>query len=349
MNIKTDTAKPTEADRIEALEATVRVYEKTNRKLQAIVDGAEEFTKAVAGAVVPFEPFKAPRKTRSAKKKPITPCLVLSDWHIGEVIDLEQTGGVNAYNWDIAQQRMTVILDGFLKQARMMRGSYAMDECCAFTVGDLVTGTIHQELAETNEFPVPVAVAKAGYLLSEVYRRLAGDFAVVRGLQAGAGNHDRLTQKPRAKGKTEDAFSYLVHAMAEQAVSRLSNVRIESPNQIAPAFHVAGHRVIATHGNEIKSVMGIPYYGIARYLARHAAKEQAMIRKGILKQATSLYIFGHYHHFNVLQDGLAIMNPSLVGPNEYDESAQRFAEAAQLSFLMSPTHGAFGHVPFRGE
>ncbi len=349
MNIDKQTDRQSPADRIDAQRSTIAALERANKKLQGRLDHAEEFTKAVAGAVEPFPPFKAPRRSRSKTKKPVTACLVLSDWHIGEMVSLAETAGVNEYNWQIAQDRMKHIVESFISWTETYRSAFTLDEVCVFSVGDLVTGTIHQELAETNEFPVPIATAKAGQLLGEVYRRLAEVYPLVRGLQAGAGNHDRLTIKPRAKRKAEDSYTFLVHALAAQAVSQLSNVKIECPNQIAPAFDVAGHRVIATHGNEIKSVMGIPYYGIARYFARHAAKEQAMIRKGILQMATSLYIFGHFHHFNVLQDGLAVMNPSLVGPNEYDETAQRFAEPAQLAFLMSPNHGAFSHVPFRGE
>ena len=351
MDIKIDGKEP-ENDieaRLKSQQATIDVYQRERAKLKDRIAHAEQFVQEAIGAVQSFQAPKQPARSRSKKRKPVVACLVLSDWHIGETVSPSETAGVNEYDWQIAQERMARIVGDFVAWITMCRASYAIDEVCVISAGDLVSGNIHQELAETNEFPPPVAAANAGNLLGWVYTELAAHFPVVRALQAGAGNHDRLTRKPRAKRRAEDAYTYIVHEFATARASAAKNVTVECPLQVAPIFDIAGHRVLVTHGNDVRGQMGIPYYGFARYVARHSRKEQSLLDKGLISAPTKYYIFGHFHHFAILDDGAVMMNPSLIGPNEYDETAQRFAEPAQLAFLVSPHHGAFGHVPFRGE
>lgn len=330
--------------RIKNQQATIAALKKDIEKLNKALLDKEEFYSAVAGAVHGAQPFPTPRKSRATEKSEAVACLMLSDWHIGEIVSAAETGGMNEYNYEIAQERLFRIVENFLRWVDMHRVSYKIDECCVITAGDMVTGNIHQELLETNEFPLPIAVANAGEMLGEVYQRLQPEFNQLRALQVSGGNHDRLSIKPKYKHRAEDSYGELIHRIANATMKRTPNFVAETTVAFAHEFRIAGKLFHVTHGDVVQGQMGIPYYGFWRYVARVARKRMEMNAEKI-----STFLFGHWHQFAALDDGSVILNRSLIGPTEYDLGAQRYAKSGQVAFLVSPNHGTFNITAFDGE
>ena len=301
----------------------------------------QEMATEIASAIVAAEPY--PRVPVAIPSKPtgrpVTAAVVLSDWHIGEVIEENEVEGFGKYNFAIAQARIFRILDSFIKWIHVQRTGYAIDDLAVITEGDFISGDIHDELIATNEFPVPVQTAKAGLLLGESISRLAAHFNKVIVYAVGADNHSRLQRKPRFKQRYESGLSYLVNHIARCYLEKHENVTFQAATGIKMIASIAGWKFLCEHGDTVKSWMGIPYYGLERSRAREAVKRMGT------SSDFNYYVIGHWHVPAIIS-GNIIVNGSLSGTSEFDHAAGRHARPAQVAFLVSRSHGVFNYVPF---
>jgi len=77
------------------------------------------------------------------------PVLFLSDLHFDEVVEPSQVEYVNSYNREIAVKRIQTVFNNSLDLlTRKLKNKYA--GCIVALGGDLLSGNIHEELAETN-------------------------------------------------------------------------------------------------------------------------------------------------------------------------------------------------------
>src|SRR5579863_4020606 len=84
-------------------------------RLRKIVGEQKEMAQLIAGAVKAADPLRlVPWKSPPKSGKAIIPVLVLSDLHIGEVVDSGEVEGFNAFDWNIAQRRASYIVTSFL-------------------------------------------------------------------------------------------------------------------------------------------------------------------------------------------------------------------------------------------
>lgn len=323
------------------LRKRIRDLEREAAGLRTSMGERDEFKGEVAAALAaeePYPPFRyAPRV--GGKHKPIVPVLDLSDLHIGEVINPDEVEGFNAFNWEIAQAGMFCLLEDFLQWVEIQRGHYLIEECAVFCKGDYVSGDIHAELRATNEWPLPVQTAKAGWLLGEAFRILSGHFKRVTAFQVGADNHGRLQPKPQAKQKTSNSMSYLVQHIANAAAERCANFRPVVAAGSKLVAEVNGKRFLLEHGDNIKAWSGIPLYGIQRAAAREAMRRMDGGR------GYDYYSIGHFHVPNWLE-GRILVNGSLSGTSEFDHGCGRHALPAQVAYLVHPVYGIFNFTPF---
>lgn len=288
-------------------------------------------------AAIPGRPFKA---QSNGSKHVVGVALKLSDWHIGERIKADETEGLNAYNYSIAERGLRGIIGNLLKWVDTHRHGYRIDDLAVFCEGDYVSGDIHEELRVTNEFPLPVQAAYAGLLLGEALAILAGHFRTVTVYEIGADNHGRLTKKPQAKEKTTNNMNYVVYTIANARIRALKNVHITQATGSKIVATFMGKRFLIEHGDNVRSQMGIPFYGFNRTLGREA------MRRMDSKRGFDYWSIGHFHVPTILE-WRTLVNGSLSGTSEYDHQAGRHAEPAQMAFLVDPKHGVFNVTPFQ--
>lgn len=321
-----------------------------NRELETRISGLlkvvgeqRELADSIKSAIVATEPF--PRPTRKPVEKagsPVVPVIKLSDWHIGEIIQKNETEDFGEYSWRIAQSRLFGILDSFVKWVYTLRNGYRIDECIVLGEGDYISGDIHRELSVTNEFPVPVQTAKAGLLFGEAVAFLAAHFGRVTVYQVGADNHGRLERKPQFKQKFQNSYSFLVHTISEAYLLGHKNVEIFASEGMKYVATIAGWKFLIEHGDTVKSWMGIPYYGIERARAREATRRMGTDRNFHYQS------IGHWH-VPGLVSGNILINGSLSGTSEFDHGCGRHAPPSQVAFLVSQKHGVFNVTAFHGE
>lgn len=278
-----------------------------------------------------------PRGTESPY--PMAAVADLSDLHIGEVVQPAETEDWGAYNWAIAQARLFKYSEKLVGWVAMHRHSFIVDDLYILGKGDYVSGGIHDELAQTNEFPPPVQAVNAGTAIGEFLLRLAPHFKNVIFVGVGADNHGRLTRKPRAKLKASDNYSYVVHAIAQKYASHVSNLQFLLADGMKWVQEIAEHRFLIEHGDTIKMWMGIPHYGIERSKAREASR-----RMGSPSREFDYYSIGHFHTPCV--NGNILINGSLSGTSEFDHACGRLSHPSQCSYLVHPRYGIFDWTPW---
>ena len=333
----------TEEERIDWLKFKTTELEKTNKELRLKVGAQKELASELGAAVRAADPFPrfiyaSPQDSKSL----IVPTLMLSDWHIGEVIQEDETEGFNKFNYQVAEDRIFGIVDSFLKWVGAARKIYNIKTVSILGLGDWVSGNIHAELLATNEFPLPVQTAKAGLLFGEVLVRISQHFDIVEVSEVGADNHGRLQPKPQAKQKAANSMSFLVHTIANQYSEKQGNIRVEEAAGIKMVTEIANHKFLLEHGDTVKAYMGIPYYGMNRERGREAMK-----RMGTLQEFNYMGL-GHWHVPGFVE-GCVIVNGSLSGTSEFDHSVGRHAEAAQVAFMVHPKYGVFNWTPFNTD
>lgn len=323
----------------EHLRAQLREKDGIIRKFRESRGGQIEIAHRICEAVTALQPGKLlPYTPKDKSKSEVMAVANLSDLHIGEMIRPAETGGFGAFNYAIAQDRMATYATNLIDWVRIHRLGYNIPDLTIFGIGDYISGDIHQELLVTNEFPLPGQTARAGLLIAEFVRSLSPHFRKITFHGVGADNHGRLQKKPQAKQKSANNMSFLVHALVGAYLAELPNFQMVDHEDISPLIEVARHQFIVTHGDTIKSVMGIPWYGLERFIGKEAIR-----RLG--KKEFHYVNCGHYHTAIFLQR--LLMNSSLSGTTEFDHACGRFGQPGQITYLVHPRWGVFDFVPWR--
>lgn len=330
-------------DTVATLRAQVREKERIIAKYRESHGGQIELAREICSAVKAVEPYPRTQlriKNTSTSEVPLL--INMSDWHVGEMTRPAETGGMGAYNFAIAEKRAANYTENILAFTEVQRRAYNIKDAHIFGIGDYISGSIHQELLVTNEFPLPVQTAKAGWLIAESIRRLASHFDRVIFHGVGADNHGRLQSKPQAKQKAANNMSYLVHSLIEAYLTNHKNVKVIQYEDMRPIVEVASHPCVVMHGDTIRAVMSIPYYGMAREKGREAVRQ-------MLNKKNFDYIFMGHWHVPAIVEEIIYVNGSLSGTSEWDHSCGRFAKPAQVTMLMHPKWGEFGRIAWRFE
>ena len=295
-----------------------------------------EARKLIEEALEPLSPapirFKAPKKWTKKGKRSYLAVPLVSDWQIGEVIKAEACSW-GAFNWKIAQARVKTYAQEFVQWLDAMRSGYAVKDVTVMVLGDMISGDIHDGLRVTNEFPVPVQAVNAGDLLATFVSLLSGYAEHVRIEFVGLDNHGRLTKKAQWKDGALNNMNYVVFHVAKGRLDKHLNVDMHYHLDSPAYIDLDGRPILAMHGHQFKSWMGIPYYGIQRYRGQKAIKH---MEEG--KPFFEIFC-GHWH--NSARPPGAIMNGALPGTGELDTNVGRHGPPAQTSMLWHPKYGPF--------
>jgi len=257
----------------------------------------------------------------------------LSDIHLDEIIRPEEMHWRNAYNRDIARQRLERYFTGVELLARDYVSGVEYEGLVMCLAGDTLSGAIHDELKETNEVPLPASIKYWVPVLADGIDYLAGVFGRVH-VPCVPGNHGRLSKKPRAKLAALDNCDWLIASLLEERFAKDERVTFQVPESLDVTFEVYKTRFLMNHG-QTGGGQGIG--GIWPPIKRLEAKKRSTFD-------FDWFVIGHWHQY-VHAQGL-IINGSVKG---YDEFAQRegFApERAQQAFwLCTPEHGVTVAAP----
>lgn len=272
------------------------------------------------------------------------PLTIWSDFHYGEVIDKEQTGGVNQYNKDVAKRRFTRLVNttSDLCFNHMGRADVAYPGIVVCLGGDMIGGDIHEELARTNDRTPHQSVHDLSDLLGAGLETLASKFGRVF-VPCVVGNHGRSTHKPTMKNRVFTNYDWSIYCSLERDFRKDKRIKIMVPSSADAQFNMFGTRVLLTHGDSLGVKGGDGIIGSIGPIKRGLMKLHAS--KSNVGQDFDLACICHWHQYLTLP-GL-IVNGSLKG---YDEFAMLGLRAnaerpTQALTFIHPEHGITAQWP----
>lgn len=258
----------------------------------------------------------------------------LSDEHADSVISPHQVGGLERYDLRIALRRAEVYVDTVTQFTQQTLANYKFDDLYVLAHGDHVSGEIHGATDHSfyrNSFRNALAV---GQMHALMYRDLCAHFPRVHVLYL-SGNHGRRSLK-KDFHRPQDNWDFLVAETARLHCVYLKNVDFNIPDSYSACLDIEGHGFAVSHGDDVRSWNGIPWYGIERKTRRWAALNAAVDRK------IKYYCFGHFHNAatQAALNGEMILNGAWVACDPYAfNSLTTFTEPSQWIHGVHHQHG----------
>lgn len=285
--------------------------------------------------IIDFNPqppkWLSPKKRKAGSRGIVV--TMLSDAHFDEVVDPKQMGGVNAYNRDIATQRLERYFSKVIELSRDHLAGLDFDGCVLSLNGDLFSGDIHEELVETNEDTTLGSVLYWLEHLAAGIDQLADEFGKVH-VPVTVGNHGRRTRKPRKKLKVRDNFDWLMGCLVAREFRDDNRVTFDIPETAGCQVDVYDRVLRFEHGDNFRGGNGIA--GIWSPISRGEAKRSKA--QSQIKQPFDLICLGHFHQLIFGQSW--VINGSNKGYDEYAFDSGFLAEPPQQAmWVETPEHG----------
>jgi len=267
------------------------------------------------------------------------PLLFISDIHYDEYVDSAQINFVNAYSRKIANER---IKNTFISSIRILTQFVAKPKYHGAVIalgGDLLSGNIHEELAQTNEAPILSSILELTQLLIDGITSYADTFQRVF-VPCVVGNHGRLHKKPRYKNRVFDNFEWLIYQTLARHFKEDDRVSFLIPDAPDAVFNIYDKTFLLTHGDQFRGGSGISGIMTPLHLGLHKKqKKQAAIH-----QSFDVMLLGHFHQY--IHTNSMIVNGSIKG---YDEFANLhnfpWEPAQQALWINHPQYGMVFRTP----
>lgn len=313
------------------------------RNLARQLNAVEDFRAQLFGLVSqPVEPPTWLLKPQRATGGPGTPLLFTSDFQWGEVIRSNELDGINAFDRHIASRRYKSIIEKTVMLAfeHMVKPKY--DGLVYLRGGDMISGEIHEELAETNDLLAIPAVKDLVEHEAAGIDALLTKFGRLHLINV-PGNHGRVKKKPQSKGYVENNFDTLTAWWLESLFKKEKKyITFQTPASGDAMFMLYGMRCLLTHGDRIGSRGGEGFIGAVATITRGMKKVADYYAS--LGLPIDLQFIGHFHTAMELEYGFA--NGSLPGYSQYARDLRMRPQPPKQWFLFAhPDHGITARWP----
>ena len=286
-----------------------------------------------------FEPWVVP-VTEHVAESPGYPMTIWSDWHWGEVVNRDETGGDNEFNYDIAMVRAENLVNNTINLLRNYGGRTPQYEGITVCLGgDLLSGSIHDELVQTNWTTVAGQALEVHSVIAGMLIRLADEFGRVE-VPCVVGNHGRNARKPPAKRRVWENSEHALHVALERHFANDPRVTFKITMSTDIFLEVNGHKFLLTHGDALGTKGGDGIIGAIGPIMRGSVKiGGAERRRG---RDFDTMIIGHWHSAQPRGELFpVIVNGTFKGFDEYAHGHLRAAPSkpTQQLWLVTPKHG----------
>ena len=257
--------------KILALEAEViHLTEERNRERRRARSNAkmEGLFKAMAAEltdkIIPVKPLPKVRGTFSKKTRIDEHAVLhLSDGHHDQIVIPEECGGLEKYDFPVSCCRAERLVDSTLQWTQeTLADKFYFPVLNVLAYGDFTSGEIHGAAGRSYFRHMMRNCIAVGKLHAMMYRDFAPYFEQVNVVYV-PGNHGRRSQKKDYHG-AHDNWDYLIAEMARLYCQDISNVDFIIPNSFSVNLDINGIGFNISHGDDIRSNMGIPWYGLQR-------------------------------------------------------------------------------------
>ena len=254
--------------------------------------------------------------------------VVWSDCHIEERVLPSQVSQKNEFNLAVADARFQRLLQGTLAWYQIESAKTSIKTIVLALLGDFITGSIHEDLAEGNQLPPAEAIHKAySMIVSGIRFLLANTPKDVQFIvPCHSGNHGRMTKDQRIATEAGNSLEYFMYLMlrdyfaSEKRLQFIVQSGYHSYVTFFDKFVIRFH-----HGHQIN------YQGGVGGITIPVNKAIAQWNKA---RPANLDVFGHFH--TKFDGGNFVCNGSLIGYNAYAVSIKAsFEKPSQTFFLVN--------------
>lgn len=257
-------------------------------------------------------------------------CFVTSDWHIEEQVDPATVGGVNEYNPDIAQERVHWSFRNALTLVNKERALATIKDMVVFALGDMMSGFIHEELAQTNYLSPLQAMDLSREILTQGLEFLGnhGDFETIH-VVCKIGNHGRVNPQKTIKNAWQHSYEWLAYVDVARRFAGDDRFKFTIEKSWITMTDIYDYPVRSWHGDAMRFGGGVGGLTIPLYkkIARWNTKARAVYD-----------VLGHFHQLQFPK--FACVNGSVIGYSPYAEYiAGEYEPPQQALFLVVKNHG----------
>lgn len=247
---------------------------------------------------------------------------LFSDVHIEETVEPASVLGKNEYNVSIAETR----IKNYFNNLAICINKDHVEELIFASLGDTISGYIHDELAQTNGLTPSEATIKAQSLIYGGLKFLCDNTKLNSIKFIGiVGNHSRTTKKIQHSNGYKLSFEWIMYQNIKN-MCEITGLPIEfniPESEMAVVDMPDGKRFVFVHGYQIKSGGNGTVCGIYPALNRLAMKWDRTFNQD------KIYL-GHFHSCVSIPN--AVVNGSIIGFNSfalsngfaYEEPAQMY-------------------------
>lgn len=270
--------------------------------------------------------------------RPQSAVLMLSDTHIGQVVDPNETLGVGAYNFSLFLRRLKR-LERSVFSILQDHTTTRVPEIVVAMLGDMLHGNLQHSVEAGQTNTLFDQFYCAGHALAQFLQRLTA-IAPVR-VHTAVGNHTRWGHQK--KMPTDNRYSnadQFLYAYVQALTRDIPTIQFHLDRQPFALFEVQGHQFFAGHGDHLRGgdrILGIPSHAFGRNVATHS---QLASRTG--RNVPEYYLFGHLHRSITLPhvNGEILVNGGWAGIDGYGlAEAFNSTHPTQRFFLMHPKFG----------
>jgi|TARA_R110002020_G_scaffold594_7_gene3028 hypothetical protein len=288
-----------------------------------------------------IKPPKWISKNTPAKGAPGVPTIFLSDFHWGEVVDKQAVNGINEYDREIALRRFKNVINTTIDLCtnHMVNPKYPGIICALG--GDMISGDIHDELAENNDGTNIEHVLDLLDNMTWALEKFAKVFGRVF-VPCTFGNHSRTYKQYRHKQAAKTNYDWMLYNLLARHFKNDKRIQFQIPTGFDTVYKVYGVSYLLTHGDRLGVAGGTGIVGMLGPIARGVQK----IKQEYNNQNKTIdyVILGHYHQYISLKG--CIVNGSTKGYDEYAYSNRFTSERPQQALWFThPEYGVTFQVP----
>jgi len=278
------------------LEEKENIIERENKKVlkSLLKEGSTQayFLELLEGIIPKYE-FKPPpyyiRKAEKKKGKDLDEediVLLISDIHGGMLVDKRSMGGIGEYNKEIFLLRYENLKKGVQRILDIEARNRPVKRIWIFYLGDMVEG---HNIFSGQPYHLDMHATESLVYLSKLFAEfeiyLSHLVPEVWTVEV-VGNHGVPGGKKAGDLPITMSFDWLFYKFKEIETKNYSNIVHKISETWYQLVEVQNHYFFLLHGEDIRSYLRVPYYGIDRAYGNYL---------DLLKVPFTYFILGHFH------------------------------------------------------
>lgn len=314
---------------------------KTVLEEKCLIDRLTEDIKVLAP--VSYDPRPPAIPDRNVEHEPQSACLMLSDSHVGQKVDSDQTLGFGGYDMSVFLARLAKLQHAVVSIVTE-HITTRVPELVIWWGGDMLHGNLGHAAEADHVVTLFDQYYEGAHAFAKFIRDVAHVFPLVR-CYAVVGNHTRWGTQH--KMPTTNRFSNLdmfLYTLAEALTKDIKNVLWYLDAQPMCRFEIQKHSFLGLHGDTLRGgdkALGIPAHAVGRMLNCITQLTQ----KGG-EFSPNYYLVGHLHRSMTLPHGrgAVMVNGGFSGLDGYGLSEFfQPVDPVQRFFFVNSKYGVTAH------